>query len=529
MKRFFSYLRDHYEGITKIFLLLVTAFLLVLIFPKEGKFKYEFRKGKPWPHENLIAPFDFTILKSNVELGNEIAEAEKNIQPVFNTLPDISGASREKLQNDFNKAWLANYSDNRKNERLKLINVNYALQIFDALHNTGIIDLHSGTETFLPETIILVKKDNVAREASVSDFYTIQTADKYIRDKVSELDKADKELLTTVLQGNIVRNVVYDVETTLKEKEAAREKVSLTRGVVQTGERIISKGELVTNEKFQLLSSLRQAYNDKLGSSLRYTGILIGQIILVLITVSTLFLFLYFFMRDVFHENKQIILILLLILGMVYLTRVIVRNQMSIVFIIPLCLIPIIIRVFFNTRLALFVHLITIIITGFLVPNSFEFVFLQLFAGIVTILSIVKLERRSQFFLSSITIFLTYSAIYTGMVLVQEGTLKEVILRNYVYFGISAVLTLFSYPVIFVFEKIFGLITDVTLLELSNTNNKLLRELALKAPGTFQHSMQVANLSEEAAYAIEANPLLVRTGAMYHDIGKMDFPLYFIE
>jgi putative nucleotidyltransferase with HDIG domain len=185
--------------------------------------------------------------------------------------------------------------------------------------------------------------------------------------------------------------------------------------------------------------------------------------------------------------------------------------------------------IFNDTRLALFSHLITIILTGLIVPNSYEFVFLQLFAGIVTILSIVRLERRSQFFLTSLLIFITYSIIYIGMTLIKEGSINEMNSFYFVLFAGSAILTFFSYPVIFVFERIFGLITDVRLLELSNTNNKVLRELALKAPGTFQHSMQMANLAEEAVYEIGGNPLLVRTGAMYHDIGKINEPLFFIE
>jgi len=192
-------------------------------------------------------------------------------------------------------------------------------------------------------------------------------------------------------------------------------------------------------------------------------------------------------------------------------------------------MVPILISAFFDTRIALYVHLITIIILGFLVPNSFEFIFLQFSAGVIAILNVTNLQRRGQFFIASVWIFVTYSILYFGFTLISEGTVTEIDPVMFAMFGGSAVLTLFSYPLIYIFEKIFGFITDVTLVELSNTNSKLLRELNLKAPGTFQHSLQVANLAEDAIFAIGGNALLVRTGALYHDIGKMDMPMYFVE
>jgi putative nucleotidyltransferase with HDIG domain len=188
-----------------------------------------------------------------------------------------------------------------------------------------------------------------------------------------------------------------------------------------------------------------------------------------------------------------------------------------------------IIRVFFDTRLALYVYIITIINIGFLVPNSFQFVFMQLISGIITIFTIVNLQKRSQFIFSSFIIFLSYSAIYTGLTLIQEGNISAIKPMNYAMFAGSALLLLFAYPIIFILEKIFGLVTDVTLMELSDSNSPLLRELSMKAPGTFQHSLQVANLSEECIFAIGGDALLTRTGALYHDIGKMDQPMFFIE
>ncbi|MBN2173883.1 MAG: HDIG domain-containing protein [Bacteroidales bacterium] len=529
MNRFFSYLRNHYSEITKIFLLLFSIIILVLIFPKEGRFKYEFSKGKPWMHEDLIAPFDFAILKSEQELEAEKKEVLKDLKLYFKQDPAISESQRLKLADEFDSRWEKKYGEPTKNIRKKENSLNACLSILDSVMNCGVIETIPDIADKQGDYKIVLISENIAEEKKLSDFYTIQSADKVFRSMVEKYNQIDRELVLSVLEDNLVRNIKYDIQTTQMEKQGLLDKISLTRDMVQSGEIVISRGEIVSAGQYQILESLRREYEAKLGSSFKYAGILVGQIILLSVSMVSLFLFLLFFRKEIFEEDKKIVLLLILILFMVFITSLVIRYSPQYVYLIPVCLIPIIVGVFTDTRLALFSHLITITITGFLVPNSYEFVFLQLFAGIVTILSIVKLERRSQFFLTSLMIFLTYSVIYAGMTLIKEGTLEEM---NYIYFALfagSAILTLFSYPLIYIFEKIFGLITDVTLLELSNTNNKVLRELALKAPGTFQHSMQMANLAEEAIYEIGGNPLLVRTGAMYHDIGKIDGPLYFIE
>lgn len=500
-----------------------------MIFPKEGKFKYEFDKGKPWMHENLIAPFDFAILKSADEIETEKQEVLKDQKYYFKTDIDLIRKQQLELIEKFNQTWTTKYTDSRKLIKRKERNRDVCLNIYDSILDRGVLEKNKIIEGKPNEFHIIVITNNIAEEAILGEFFTIQSADRFIQKQVQFYQNIDKELIVSNLENSLIFTIKYDDETTEKENKLLVDKISLTRGMIQTGELIISRGELVTNEKYQELESLRLDYESKLGSSYKYAGIFAGQLILLAVSLVSLFLFLLFFRIEVFNDNKKVLLILLLIVIMVLATGLVVKFSPEYLYLLPVCLIPIIVGVFTDTRLALFSHLITIIITGLVVPNSYEFVFLQLFAGIVTILSIVKLERRSQFFLTSLMIFLTYSVIYLGMTLIKEGMLEGI---NYMYFGlfaVSAVLTLFSYPLIYLFEKVFGLITDVTLMELSNTNNKLLRELALKAPGTFQHSMQMANLAEDAVYEIGGNPLLARTGAMYHDIGKINDPLYFVE
>jgi hypothetical protein len=529
MKKFLSYLRNNYAVITRGLLFVISIVILVLIFPKEGKFKYEFDKGKPWMHENLIAPFDFAILKSTEELKIEKQEVLKDQEYYFKTNIDLIREQRVSLLEKFNQTWTTKYADNSNLISRKEKNRDVCLVIYDSILDRGIIELHKFLEGKPPAFSIIIITNNVAEKKILSDFFTIQSADRFTQSQIDQYQGIDKDLIASILENSLAQTIQFDKETTEKEEQMLIDKISLTRGMIQSGELIIARGELVTNEKYQIIESLRLDYESKLGSSYKYAGILVGQIILLAVSMVSLFLFLLFFKSEVFGENKKVLLILMLIVLMVMATVLVVKFSPEYLYLLPVCLIPIIVGVFTDTRLALFSHLITIIITGLIVPNSYEFVFLQLFAGIVTILSIVKLDRRSQFFLTSFMIFITYSVIYMGMTLIKEGTLDSI---NYMYFGLfagSAVLTLFSYPIIYVFERIFGLITDVTLMELSNTNNKLLRELALKAPGTFQHSMQMANLAEDAVYEIGGNPLLVRTGAMYHDIGKINDPLFFVE
>ncbi len=529
MSKFLSYLRNHNSEISKVFLFLISIVVLVILFPKEGKFKYEYAKGKPWLHSELIAPFDFAIQKSKTELKNEEQEALEQLIPYFSRNDEIFLTKKEVLISEFNTRWESKYQNKKRSNKRQEKSLKICESVFDTIATKGIIELTPELENRPPDFKIMIINNNVASEIQLKDVFTIHTTDQFIRDKLLDVDGIDNDLVLLELENILVRNITFNLEKTELEKKEILNKISPTHGMVQRGEKIISKGELVTETKYQILESLRIDYETKLGSSFKVTGIVAGLIILISVSMFSLFLFLLFFRKEVFANTKNLVLILIMVTGMVVITIVVSKFLPEYIYIIPFCLVPMIVGIFYDTRLALFAHLVTIIITALLVPNSYEFVFLQLFAGIVTILSILRLERRSQFFLTSLLVFLTYSIIYIGMTLIKEGSLQDINRTYFLLFAGSAILTLFSYPIIFVFEKVFGLITDVTLLELSNTNNKLLRELALKAPGTFQHSMQMANLAEEAIYEIGGNPLLVRTGAMYHDIGKMDSPLYFIE
>jgi cyclic-di-AMP phosphodiesterase PgpH len=513
----------------KITLFAATVVMLVLVLPKEGKFRYEFSKGKPWLHDDLYAPFDFAIIKYNDELKAEEEQVLSLLKPIFKLDTAVISSQESLFELELNNKWAEKYGEmytfrQQKDRLLKL-----GLMIFDSIFRAGIIQIDPSIENKPATDEIFILKNNIAREVPLSKVFTLQQASSYIISRLGKENIADKDFLINILTNHITHNLFFDAEKTRAEKESALSNISPFRGMVQRGELIIPRGARVNDDHFRILTSLKNNYETQLGTTKAFYAIAGGQAILTSISILVLGLFLYIYRKDILANNKKTFLILLLIFMMVFIASMVVRLNVSYFYLVPVCLVPVIIRVFYDTRLALFVHLITIFTTGFIAPNSFQFVFIQLIAGVVAIMSIVRLERRSQFFYTAFWVLCTYIAIYVGLSLMQEGNFNGVNIQQVFQMAGNAALLLFAYPLIFLLERTFGYITDVTLIELGNSNNKLLRELAYKAPGTFQHSLQVANLAEEASYAIDGNSLLVRVGALYHDIGKIDAPLYFIE
>ncbi|MES2140091.1 MAG: HDIG domain-containing metalloprotein [Bacteroidota bacterium] len=527
MKKIISFIRHGHPIIYKCMLIIIGIAAIVYIFPKQGKFQYEFQnlKGKPWYHEDLIAPFDFAIKKSTDELEIEKAEIIKSAKPYFKYDNSIVDARKLLLTTEFAAKW-----DDKKNKKSKEKNLAVAVKILDSIYSKGIIEPTDIIENKPGDYSIYVLNYNVAEEHDLKDFYTITSAYEYMHAQLLENEsKVDAKFILPLLENSIAHSLFYDKETSDKVLKQAIDDISPSRDIILKDQSIVSKGEIIDAKKFQLLQSLKWEYEEQAGGTVSYFFILLGQILIVTLCLALLIAFLAFFRNDIFLDNTKIIFILILIILQVLMTRLSINTQSFSIYLLPFCILPIIIRAFYDTRIALFVHLITVLIISFMAPSRFEFAFIQLVTGMMAIFSIVNTHNRSQIFISATLIFLTYSLAFIGITIIQEGGIDVMTWHDFAWFGISAMLTLFSYPLIFVFEKIFGFISDVSLLELSDTNGKLLRELASRAPGTFQHSLQVANLAEEAIYSIGGNALLVRTGALYHDIGKMEMPMYFIE
>lgn len=531
MKDLFNDLRNKHEDIYKVLLFLFSAVLIVIMIPREGKFRYEFSKGKPWLHETLIAPFDFAISKTQEEIEEEEAEIRKNATPYFRRDTGIVRSRMTAFEALFEENWKEIYQGEEKESKdKKTRSFNFGRQILRSIFNKGVIQIHESIESESKDfTIFLLDTSNIAREYPLSNFYTLQEAFNQAQQQAQSRDDVDSDLLTSVLGEVISHNVIYDQETTEKLLQQQIEAISLSRGMIQKGERIISKGDVIDSFQYKSLESLRKEYISRIGGSNSERVVLFGQALLVLLAFTIIYLFLFHFRKDIFHNNQKVLFILLVVLMLIIPAILDIRFEVINLYALPYCILPIIIRAFYDTRLASFTFIIAALLVGFVAPNGFEFVFLQIITGNLAIFSIVNLRIRSQLFITAIVIFLSYSLGYIGFAIIQEGSFSTIDPRLFGYFAISSLMTLLSYPLIYLFEKSFGLVSDVTLMEISDTNSPLLRELASRAPGTFQHSLQVANLAEEAIFQIGGDALLVRTGALYHDIGKMDMPLYFIE
>ncbi|MBI9032838.1 MAG: HDIG domain-containing protein [Bacteroidales bacterium] len=528
MKKQLKYLQENISNINKLILFLVSALFLVLLLPKEVKFKYEYIKGRPWEHHDLTAPFNFAIQKSVSELNQEqaIIKSEVPLYLVYNNDKTEAGRQRAKLA--FKQGFQEKYGQHTHNYQ---INFNLFESLYDTILNTGIVGYNSDLEELPKDASVNLIRNNIAFRTELNKLFNIKAADEFITNYIEQQinRNLDHAFILTSIRDNLFQNVNYDAELSKKALNERLGMISLTRGMVQEGEYIIRKAEIVNANRFQILESLKDEYQTRLGDSSRLYYLIGGQIILVLIILIIFFAYMLLFRFDIAEENKNMVLILLISGLMISASTVLLKYEPELIYAFPFCLTAVMVRAFFDNRLALFVHTIMILFVSFIMPNSFEFIFLQYVAGIITIISIQQLQNRSQFFLTSIWIFIAYSISYVGLLMIQEGSFDNIIWMNFAFYGISGMLIMFSYPLIYLFEKLFGKVTDVTLLELSNTNRKLLRDLASDAPGTFQHSMQVANLAEAGIYEIGGNPLLVRTGALYHDIGKMNSPLFFTE
>ena len=533
MNRVISFIRDQHSFILKVLLFCLSVGLIVFIFPREGKFKYEFQKGKPWQHVDLIAPFDFPIYKSEEEIKSERKVVKRQMKPYFFKSGRIESEELERFSIEFEKAW-SNAIVNLEldeNEALKRKSEYFSKgkALLESVYKQGIIEIHSSIEGEDQDFEVAVVQDNVEVVKSLSSFYTLKSAFQFINTSIEKTDELGQRVLGNSIENCLKRNVSYDEETNEFVLKQELENISPTLGMIQKGERVASKGDVLTEEQYKIIDSLRTEFESQLGESSNLSLILLGQAVLVALLILSLGLFLYSFRKEIINSDTKIVFLLFLIVLFVFGAKMFLSIENINLYLLPFCVLPIVVRTFFDIRVALFTFLVTILIIGFIAPNPYEFIIIQMITGMLTLLGIVNLRNRSQLFISSLVVFSVYSIVYLSIGLIQEGSFQATNWEFLGWFFGSAMLTLFAYPLIYMFEKIFGFVSDVTLMELADTNNNLLRQLNMKAPGTFQHSLQVSNLAEEAIRAIGGNTLLMRTGALYHDIGKMNMPNYFIE
>lgn len=507
--------------------MMVLSVLIITVFlPKQPRFRYEFEKGTIWGNKDLVSPFSFAILKTTPQVTIDKKDALDNVLPIYKLNKDLFNGVEEAYLNEFDVKWRAAAFPENEKQNYKLT----SLKLLQSLYQKGIIAKNvKHQKGNNPNYDFSLLYNNTTRTVNTQDVYTVQTALDYYKNNFKSVDLKIKEVIENLVEDHLQPNIVFDEKLTAIVQDNTVNSLSVTRGMVQKGELIIAKDNVVDDEVYQKLLSFKEAYEAQtkiIGDS---KLVYLGQILLVGFIVSLLMVFLKLFRKDIFADNRQLSLILLVITTMLLALTWAIKLDLPSIYYIPFCIVPIIIRILFDTRLALYLHLLVILISGFFVANSFEFVFYQVTSGMVAIYSIRNLIKREQLLLSALFILSAYFISYLGIALLREGSFSEIEWINFVPFIVSVLLSLLAYPLIYAFEKMFGITSDVALIELTNTNNKLLRELAFKAPGTFQHSLQVANLAEAAIFKIGGNSLLVRAGALYHDIGKIENPQYFIE
>jgi putative nucleotidyltransferase with HDIG domain len=511
MKKWLLFLSNQHEVILKFIIFGLTAFCIIDQLPHQVRYKFDYSISKPWTEKKLLAPFDFAILKNKDSL---LAEKKLLLENATVFLQKDTSIRNNILQAALNKM-------DEPDAKTASVMKTELIQLVNAIYKNGVAEELLRSMSFGQTKVI-----QGIELYPASDFIYENDAPQEIRKKAISLKLQHADALIALLAPLIVNDLTIDKQLTDQYKDQLLESVSETRGMVKAGDVLISKGEIVTPEKFQKLESLR-FITEEYARPNRHVQI--GQVILVLLCLSLLMIFLYQLRKDIFDSNRRISIIMLMVLFSVFVYTRFLKIESINIYIVPLCIMPIVIRTFFDTRLALFSYVITILILGSVASNGFDFVFTQICAGIITIFSIKNMRSRSHVFWAVFFVYIGYFICYTSLEIIHAGSMIKVNWENSFWLLANVLLTLFAYPLIYFLERIFKITSDISLIELADSNNALLRELSIKAPGTFQHSLQVANIAEAAALKIGGNALLVRVGALYHDIGKMEMPLYFIE
>ncbi len=500
MNSVFTKIRDKhalwYKGIVFTACVLICTYLL----PKHSILtKYNATAGDVWLNDDVVTSLDFPVKKTSKELSSEKTEK--------------ADRSSYFKKTEVNTVELLSKTELSANDKLT------AKIYLDNLYQTGV---YFSVGSSSADSMINLVMDNEVNLVSKNSLYNRERAslflNKYLKD-----DRVIDEILNCM-----VPNVMYDPILSNEVNNDAAQPGFIYKSKIEKGTVLIRKNELVTEEKNNVLIS----YTNELALQERSKPVLtivLGQFMTCFLVLGIIMLFLAFFRKAIFSQNTDVTFIFMIIVLFIMISSVTYKYNPKYIYAVPFCLVPILIRVFFDSRTSLFTFLNIVLICAFFTSDKFEFVFVQLIAGIGNIFSVADIGKRSKLFVSSFLTFFFYVSAYAAFHLVNNTPLALGDEQNYLPFLISSLCVLFAFPLIYVFEKIFGFVSDFTLLELCDLNSPLLRQLSQKIPGTFQHSLQVANLAEEACYKIGGNALLVRTGAMYHDIGKMENPRFFTE
>ena len=511
----FSYKDLLYKGL----IFIVTVTIIVYFLPKEGKFNYQFDINTPWKYGLLQASFDFPIYKNEKQVKAEEDSIMASYQPYYDLDKNIERNALAKLREDYSKTL---------KQQIGSAYLRHIERTLKEIYATGVM---SGNELNQLEEDsthhILLVEQNVATSFPISHFYSTKTAYEHLLSADTAYSK--QALQACNLNNYILPNIIYDEAKSESSLEDLISNISWANGYVLNGQKIIDRGEIIDENTYNILSSLEKEWAKRSDSIQEKRLTIAGQVLFVSLFIFCFMCYLELFRKDFYDRKGSLSLLFILIIFFPVLSSIIVEQNLASIYIIPFAMIPIIVRIFLDSRTAFMAHVAIILLCSITLRYPHEFILLQLLTGMAAIFSLRELSQRSQLFRTAFIIFACYALLYFAFELIHEDDLTKLNTRMYIYFAINGVLLLFAYPLLFALEKIFGFTSNVTLVELSNINHPLLREMSEIAPGTFQHSLQMSNLAAEAANRIGAKSQLVRTGALYHDIGKLMNPAFFTE
>jgi hypothetical protein len=505
--------------------------LISLLFPNNLQFKYEFERGQIWRYEDLRAPFDFAIQKEAGQLKAETALLQAELSPYYEQYPTVAKQQKKLFAAEFQQQLEASRAQNQFRSVLARPDryLNWGNAFLDRIYRQGIIQLAPEHQNKGSDFVINLVQGNTTRQQTLEYFLNLESARTLLADTLYSINLQERDFLYPLLENALQPDILYNRELTDKFVQEALAGVATTQGMVRQGQILVLRGNVVTDETYQKLVSLKQQYEQRVTTQRSRWLVFGGYFLLTALIVGIFSIYLFLFSVKVFKNIRALFFILMWLVLYSYLVYIVEHTHVLSVYMIPFCIVPIVINTFYGNQLAFFTYINVVLIASFLSSRGYEFTLLQILAGIVVLLSDVDSRNWSRFFSSMFFIFLAYALAFFGLSLIQEGDFDGMDWSVYGAVFVNAFLTMLAYPLIPLLERLFRFISPITLLELSDMNRPLLRELGIKAPGTLQHSLQVSNLAEAAARKISADPLLAKTGALYHDIGKILHPSYFIE
>ena len=505
--------------VSRIVLVVLTVALIVALLPRSQGKMFHYDEGKPWMYGQLIAKFDFPIFKSEETLKNERDSIMKNFRPYFNVNPKIEEQKIGQFLKDYK-----NGIPGLPPEYVTLV-----AQRLHELYQMGIANTAYFTDLQKDSNnVVHIVMGKQAISKPVGEIYTTLGAYENLF-STPQLSAKRSIIQQCNLNEYIEANLQYDKARSESEMNDMLSLIPQASGIVLEGQRIIDRGDIVDAKTYRVLDSFEQATEKRNESKDQVTSMLIGQSLYVFILLSLFTLYLTLFRNDYFEKPRAISLLYAMLIIFSIITSVMMKHNIFSVYIVPFAMAPIFVRVFMDSRTAFVSHVTMIFLCAVAVKYQYEFIIVQLVAGLIAIYSLRELSKRSQIFLTALLVTVGSAAAYLSLQLIQNDDFSKLDHSMYYHLAVNGIFLLFTYPLMLIIEKLFGFISTVTMFELSNTNNELLRTLSEVAPGTFQHSMTVGNLGVEIANKIHAKGHLVRTGALYHDIGKMANPVFFTE